>query len=1003
MNWIDGVILAVGISFALFGYWRGFLQSLILLVLFGASLAVSSRIGESVGDYFAPITDSEDIQTLVGLGSIFLGFVIALFVFSLILTRWRRFWRHTFAFKLNRLAGSVLMIGAALVATVGLLTASQHLAIDNLEQDIDDSVLGSFVADTVDEAARLIRIIPKAWTEISDDRNRDALAAPPPLYQPPNSPTELRHLAEYYAPVVFMDTASPTPKADYLAGWDYDSDLDPLNNWNNLNRGDVDLRGKVYYWVLESETHWFIGYGFFHPRDWGETGIIQCTADHSVTQLGCHENDMEGALITVRKSSSDPYGNFLTMETISHSDILSFKDYQQIPSSRISGHFPLCNDRVCDVEFLDGASHPFVYIEAKTHAVSGAVRDGPRWEQNFPGGTGVLYFPTGAGRVPVDGDDRNGAYELVDISDLWGRRNERSIFTRETEGVGGQFLGDDGTPNAASPPWRWADQDLPSTGPGVLFLDPARWMNEVHDAAVPWPMEYVARSYGLAEEAPSLTAKFDWTMPARFGRDTDGDGLTDYFETRESVNPFGWTIHLNACGSSAPAGSISEYLWTIDGAKQPPQNACDGFSYPFPAEGAYQVTLTVTSAAGHTAAQTRELIVQDWLIVSLGDSYASGQGVPDIPIGLQPGYWSPGTGPGAEGCFMDDAGILPGIVDPPNSTRDAGARCLALNTPGSPLVPTWQDPSCNRSAHAGPVQAAMLLEQGDPRTSVTLLHLACSGDTIADLPAQIEAANRLIGDREVDAVVISIGGNDARFSDIIRMCMNQEPCNDENFTLVIDPAGCEFARVLDKFEECVDFISAFGGSPGSPSAERVFLNAVYNEDCAAPGPGCRRLLDRFAAFRDQVLTELTGLDLPGSTAQDQQRVYLTEYPGVSRDGSGNFCHADPIIVLPGWSEVELEWVDTVIAPQLNQIMSAAAQEAGWNLIGGIYDGFSAHGLCTRDTWIVRLQESFLAQGDPSGSIHPNREGNAFYGRRIAEAFRADFYDGGDLDLPRRPN
>ena len=439
MNWIDGVILAVGVVLALFGLWRGFLQSLVTLVLFGVSLAVSSRVGENVGDFFSRFTDSEDIQTIAGLGIIFLGFILVIVVVSLVLTKLRSFWQYTLAFKLNRLAGAVLMVGAGIVAVVGLLSAIQHFPISNLERDIDDSTLGSFVADTVDEAARIIRIIPSGWVEISDNRNRDALAAPPLLFQPPPSPLELRHLAEYYAPVVFMDTANPTPKADYLTGWDYDSDLDPLNNWNNLNRGDVDFRGKVYYWVVETERHWFIGYGFFHPRDWGESEVIQCTADRESTRLGCHENDLEGALITVQRSSDGGYGDFLTMETVSHSDILSFKDYDRSPSSRISGHFPLCNSRVCNVEFLAGTSHPFVYIEAKTHAVSGAIRGAPRWEENFPGGDGVLYFPTGFGQVPVSGDDRRGTYELVDISTLWELRNDDSIFTKETEGVGGKF------------------------------------------------------------------------------------------------------------------------------------------------------------------------------------------------------------------------------------------------------------------------------------------------------------------------------------------------------------------------------------------------------------------------------------------------------------------------------------------------------------------------------------------------------------------------------------
>ena len=307
-------------------------------------------------------------------------------------------------------------------------------------------------------------------------------------------------------------------------------------------------------------------------------------------------------------------------------------------------------------------------------------------------------------------------------------------------------------------------------------------------------------------------------MPARFGTDSNGDGLIDYFNTSESVSPPGWTVHLNACGSTVPGASISEYIWTIDSVQQDAQSSCDGFSYRFPSEGTYQVTLTVESGAGETATLTSELIVQDWLIVSLGDSYASGQGVPEIPIGLQAGDWVPGQGAGAEGCFMDAAGILPGIVDPPGGTQESGAQCLAPSTPGT-LFATWQDPSCYRSAHAGPAQAAILLEEGDPRTSVTLLHLACSGGQIPDLPSQIEAVNNLIGSREIDALVISIGGNDARFSDIIRMCMNQEPCYDDNFTLAADVTGCEFARPLNKFEECVDYISAFAVAP-VPKAPR---------------------------------------------------------------------------------------------------------------------------------------------------------------------------------------
>ena len=110
------------------------------------------------------------------------------------------------------------------------------------------------------------------------------------------------------------------------------------------------------------------------------------------------------------------------------------------------------------------------------------------------------------------------------------------------------------------------------------------------------------------------------------------------------------------------------------------------------------------------------------------------------------------------------------------------------------LAPVWQNRRCNRSALAGQAQAAIALERSDPHTSVTFVHLACSGAEIvtgvigpyagvepppgaADLPPQIDQALALIGDREVDAVLLSIGGNDAGFGPIVEACVKQEPCN----------------------------------------------------------------------------------------------------------------------------------------------------------------------------------------------------------------------------------
>ena len=48
--------------------------------------------------------------------------------------------------------------------------------------------------------------------------------------------------------------------------------------------------------------------------------------------------------------------------------------------------------------------------------------------------------------------------------------------------------------------------------------------------------------------------------------------------------------------------------------------------------GSFSVSLTVVDAGVGQANTTADVAVQDWLIVSLGDSYASGEGAPDVLI-----------------------------------------------------------------------------------------------------------------------------------------------------------------------------------------------------------------------------------------------------------------------------------------------------------------------------------------------------------------------------------
>src|SRR4029078_7449 len=76
----------------------------------------------------------------------------------------------------------------------------------------------------------------------------------------------LGQIAAFWAPVVAQDIDAANVRADYLAAFDSDGDWAGSNNWGSIRL--FDLRPVVYFWILESTDRYFIGYGFYHPRDW---------------------------------------------------------------------------------------------------------------------------------------------------------------------------------------------------------------------------------------------------------------------------------------------------------------------------------------------------------------------------------------------------------------------------------------------------------------------------------------------------------------------------------------------------------------------------------------------------------------------------------------------------------------------------------------------------------------------------------------------------------------
>ena len=197
-------------------------------------------------------------------------------------------------------------------------------------------------------------------------------------------------LAYYHAPIHYQDTDSSNYRADYITRFDYDGNMVASDNWENLTK--VPQPAHAYFSVVETCTHWYIAYGFFHPRDWTDSSMDQE-----------HENDMEGLLTIVRKDGS-PYGKLEGIITVFHLDFFSFTP----PGSPFrNGHENI--DGTLTLQQYEGSWRPLTVQQAKGHGLKAFPFTSDF--QGKPNQDGIIYYPSrvNAG-VPTSGNDRHVDY-----------------------------------------------------------------------------------------------------------------------------------------------------------------------------------------------------------------------------------------------------------------------------------------------------------------------------------------------------------------------------------------------------------------------------------------------------------------------------------------------------------------------------------------------------------------------------------------------------------------
>lgn len=314
-----------------------------------------------------------------------------------------------------------------------------------------------------------------------------------------------RHLelARTYAPWILKAVDPEEGRQDLPTRVDFDGNLRGDDNWEHMPRWA--LPPVVYYAALETETHWFLSYHLFHPRDWSAVRIgVHLT----------HENDGENLQVVVAKDT----GRVVLLWTQAHYFGYAYAEpgsgVADGPGEDLEGRLLLVDEQ--------GRPDPAgrraaVYVEPGGHGIYGALDSASGARVAADGSVrfddhGLVLRPARPGEAapepPLDAADPV-PYRLESLTaKLWPGVRDGSLL-----GEGGLL---DGTCAYSGrlgtfpvPRYYEGDRFSGPFGPdrgiapfalgfsfscgdvGALFYDPAARYAEVLTVPAPWSLDYV--------------------------------------------------------------------------------------------------------------------------------------------------------------------------------------------------------------------------------------------------------------------------------------------------------------------------------------------------------------------------------------------------------------------------------------------------------------------------------------------------------------------------------
>lgn len=430
----------------------------------------------------------------------------------------------------------------------------------------------------------------------------------------------------------------------------------------------------------------------------------------------------------------------------------------------------------------------------------------------------------------------------------------------------------------------------------------------------------------------------------------------------------------------------------------------------------YKSSIIITGRAGDKKLSEEIIKVRDILIASMGDSFSSGEGNPDLPATLEnKKIIKPRNS--ESGIINDNFGI---------PTRELNRHGEIKSTSSA----RWLDRRCHRSMYSSHTRAAIALAlSGDRHHAVTYLSQSCSGAEITDgifwpqdgrecstniagsshyLEPQISSLvaalgqsensrpnlrpftnsleqgdrytsdvlnrirfNKRLGikriqkklgkcnswpgpssidqrprlrtasfknDREIDLLMLSIGGNDMGFSSLVA-------------SIALRGA---FTSLGDKLE--VDY---------SFAADGISLDTARNN--------IRKLDGRFEMLAKAVKSKLE--------INDPKNVLLTSYPTPAFNANGDFCNTNRkgmnvsrLLDLAGPTELDgkanIKQAQGIVT-ELNSKIKNIASKHNFTFVNSFEKRFKKHGICAQKAGSISNAEKLDIPYKKSGSTNWN--------------------------------